>query len=130
MPALVDLAQTTAVRLLPVAGDVADTLRSTYPFLTIDVIPENSYGSNAAAVTVGIGTYWLVLAELEDSLVHDITAALWHPATRKLLDEGSPIGRRIRLEQALVGLPLPVHAGAERFYAQPRDQSSPPGGTQ
>jgi hypothetical protein len=130
VPALVDLAQTTALRLLPVAGDEASTLRGTYPFLTVDVIPENSYGSNSAAVTVGIGTYWLVLAELDDNLVHDITTALWHPATRKLLDQGSPIGRRIRLEQALVGLPIPVHAGAERFYAAPRDQSSQPGGTQ
>ena len=127
VPALAELAQTTALRLLPVAGDEASALRSAYPFLTVDVVPENSYGANPATVTVGIGTYWLVLAELEDNLVHDITAALWHPATRKLLDQGSPIGRRIRLEQALVGLPLPVHAGAERFYAEPRDQNSQPG---
>lgn len=127
VPALVDLAQTTPVRLLSVLGDDGSTLRSAYPFLTVDIIPENSYGQNPATVTVGIGTYWLVLAELEDNLVHDITAALWHPATRKLLDQGSPLGRRIRLEQALVGLPLPVHAGAERFYSEPRDQSSQPG---
>ena len=126
VPALVDLAQTTALRLLPVLGDEGSTLRSSYPFLTVDIIPENSYGTSPAAVTVGIGTYWLVLAELEDNLVHDITAALWHPATRKLL-EGSPIGRRIRIEQALAGLPLPVHAGAERFYLEPRDQSAQPG---
>ena len=126
VPALVELAQTTALRLLPVLGDEGSTLRSSYPFLTVDIIPENSYGTSPAAVTVGIGTYWLVLAELEDNLVHDITAALWHPATRKLL-EGSPIGRRIRIEQALAGLPLPVHAGAERFYLEPRDQSAQPG---
>jgi TRAP transporter TAXI family solute receptor len=130
VPALAELAQSTALRLLPVAGDEASGLRGTYPFLTVDVIPEDSYGSNAATITVGIGTYWLVLAELEDDLVHDITAALWHPATRKLLDQGSPIGRRIRLEQALVGLPIPVHAGAERFYAQPRDQNGQPGDAQ
>ena len=130
VPALVDLAQTTPLRLLPVAGDEAATLRSTYPFLTVDVIPENSYGDNAATITVGIGTYWLVLAELDDKLVHDITAALWHPATRKLLDKGSPLGRRIRIEQALVGLPIPVHAGAERFYAEPRPRDGPPGDAQ
>lgn len=127
VPALAELARATALRLLPVVGEEASTLRTTYPFLTVDIIPENSYGAHPATVTVGIGTYWLVLAELEDNLVHDITAALWHPATRKLLDQGSPLGRRIRIEQALVGLPLPVHAGAERFYAELRDQSSQPG---
>jgi len=130
VPALAELAQTTPLRLLPVAGDEASTLRSRYPFLTVDVIPENSYGNNPATVTVGIGTYWLVLAELEDNLIHDITAALWHPATRKLLDQGSPIGRRIRIEQALVALPLPVHPGAERYYSEPRGGSSPPGNGQ
>jgi len=130
VPALVDLAQTTPLRLLPVLGDEGSTLRSAYPFLTVDIIPENSYGQNPATVTVGIGTYWLALAELEDNLVHDITAALWHPATRKLLDKGSPLGRRIRIEQALVGLPIPVHAGAERFYAEPRPRDGPPGDAQ
>src|SRR5262245_49953937 len=128
VPALVDLAQTTPLRLLPVVGDEASTLRSDYPFLTVDVIPENSYGANPTTVTVGIGTYWLVLATLDDKLVHDITAALWHPATRKLLDQGSPLGRRIRIEQALVGLPLPAHAGAERFYAEPREPNGQPAG--
>ena len=127
VPAVAELAQTTPLRLLPVAGDEASTLRSTYPFLTIDIIPENSYGPNPATVTVGIGTYWLVLADLEDNLVHDITAALWHPATRKMLDQGSPIGRRIRIEQALAALPLPVHPGAERYYAEPRNQNTQPG---
>lgn len=130
VPALADLAKTTRLRLLPVAGDEAATLRSTYPFLTVDVIPENSYGSNAATVTVGIGTYWLVLADLDEALVHGITTALWHPTTRKLLDQGSPLGRRIRIEQALVGLPLPVHPGAERFYAEPRNPDSAPGAAQ
>jgi hypothetical protein len=130
VPALAELAQTTTLRLLPVAGEEASALRATYPFLTVDVIPENSYGANPTTVTVGIGTYWLVLAELDEKLVHDITAALWHPATRKLLAQGSPIARRIRLEQALVGLPLPVHAGAERFYSEPRDPSTQPAGGQ
>lgn len=120
VPALTELAKTVPFRLLAVEGEQAATLRSAYPFLTVDIIPEASYGDNPAAVTVGIGAYWLVLATLEEPLVHDITAALWHPATRKLLDQGSPIGRRIRIEQALVALPIPVHAGAERYYAEAR----------
>lgn len=120
VPALSELAVTTALRLLPVAGDEASDLRAAYPFLTVDIIPEGGYGEEPAVVTVGIGTYWLVLAELNETLVHDITAALWHPATRKLLDEGSLLGRRIRFEQALVGLPIPVHAGAQRYYTEAR----------
>jgi len=121
IPALAELAQTTPVRLLPVDGEGGETLRREHPFLTVDIVPEGSYGDGAAAVTVGIGTYWLVLAELDADLVHDITMALWHAATRKLLDQGGPLGRRIRMDHALIGLPIPLHPGAERYYGQTYD---------
>jgi TRAP transporter TAXI family solute receptor len=121
IPALVELAQATPVRLLPVDGDAGEALRREQPFLTVDLVAADSYGTAASVVTVGIATYWLVLAELDDDLVHGITQALWHPATRKLLDRGGPLGRRIRVEDALVGLPIPLHPGAERYYATTYD---------
>jgi uncharacterized protein len=117
VPALIELAQTTPLRMLPVDGEAGEALRRDHPFLTVDVVPEGSYGDAPGVVTVGIGTYWLVLAELADELAFGITKSLWHTATRKLLDQGGPIGRRIRKEHALVGLPIPLHPGAERYYA-------------
>jgi len=122
VPALVELAQTTALKLLPVDGEKAFELRSAYPFLTVDIIPQNNYGEQPALVTVGVGTYWLVLAEMEEPLIHDITAALWHKSSRKLLDQSGPIGRRIQMDQALAGLPIPLHPGAERYYAEARER--------
>jgi TRAP transporter TAXI family solute receptor len=114
--ALAELVQSADLRLLPVVGEQAEKLRSEHPFLTVDIVPGNVYGENAPVVTLGIGTYWLVLAELDEPLAYAITAALWHKSTRRLLDEASEIGRRIRLENALVGLPIPLHDGARRFY--------------
>jgi hypothetical protein len=122
VPLLAELAETTPLRLLPVDGDIGEVLRREYPFLTVDIIPQGSYGDSAAVVTVGIGTYWLVLDELDDELAYNITKALWHSATRKLLDQGGVLGRRIRLEQALLGLPIPIHAGAWRYYTEVRSQ--------
>ncbi len=121
VPTLAELAQTTPLRLLPVDGDDGAALRNENPFLTVDVIPEGSYGNAAAVVTVGIGTYWLVLADLDDELAFGIASALWHKSTRKLLDQGGTLGRRIRMESALLGLPIPLHPGAERYYARTRD---------
>lgn len=121
VPALGELAQTTPLRMLPVDGKPGEALRREHPFLTVDIVPEGSYGDAAGVVTVGIGAYWLVLAELEDELAFGITKALWHTATRKLLDQSGPLGRRIRMEHALVGLPIPLHPGAERYYAGTHD---------
>ncbi len=125
VPALIELARTVPLRLLPVDGDKAETLRRNNPFLTIDLFPAGSYGDNPNLITVGVGTYWLVSAELDEQLVYDITQALWHPSNRKQLDEGSPLGQRIRMENARVGLPIPLHPGAALYYAEARDRPSP-----
>ena len=47
-----------------------------------------------------------------------ITRSLWDPRNRKVLDGGTPNGRRIRLQSALDGLAVPLHAGARKFYLE------------
>jgi len=123
VPAIAQLAETTPVRLLPVEGDKAQVLRDANPFLTIDVIPAGNYRNETAVVTVGIGTYWLVLDSLSEDLVYALTKSLWHPMTRSILDEGSPLGRKIRVENALIGLPIPLHDGATKYYVEARSQT-------
>jgi len=51
-------------------------------------------------------------------LIFAITKALWNEATQRLLDAHDPIGKDVRLEHALVGLSVPLHPGAIRFYRQ------------
>jgi hypothetical protein len=118
VPAIAELAETTPIRLLPIEGDRAEAVRRDHPFLTVDIIPAGTYRDTPNVVTVGIGTYLLVSMSLPDDLVYGITKALWHKSTRKLLDEGSPIGRKIRMENAFVGLPIPLHSGAQRYYSE------------
>lgn len=125
LPAVADLAETVAIRLVPVDGEPAQKLRQAYPFLTVDVVPAGTYRDVASVVTLGVGALWVVSADLDTDLVYGITRALWHKSTRKLLDEGSPLGRKIRVETALNGMPIPLHPGAERFYTE-MNQPIPP----
>jgi hypothetical protein len=118
LPAIADLAQTVDIRLLPVDGEPAQKLREKYPFLTVDLVPADAYRGVPSTVTLGVGALWLVSADLDPELVYGITRALWHQSTRKLLDEGSALGRKIRVETALNGVPIPLHPGAERFYSE------------
>ncbi|WP_425450457.1 TAXI family TRAP transporter solute-binding subunit [Virgifigura deserti] len=118
LPAIVDLARRQDIRLLPVDGEGAEALRMKYPFLTVDLIPATAYRGTDTTITIGIGTLWLVSATLSEDVVFGLARALWHPSTRKLLDEGNPIGRRIRIETALLGIPIPLHPGAARYYAE------------
>ena len=118
LPAIVDLARRQDIRLLPVVGDGAQALRLKYPFLTVDLIPATAYRGTDTTITIGIGTLWLVKATLPEDTAFGLARALWHPSTRKLLDEGHPVGRRIRIETALLSVPIPFHPGAARYYAE------------
>jgi TRAP-type uncharacterized transport system substrate-binding protein len=59
-------------------------------------------------------------------LAYGLTKALWHPNTRRLLDAGHPIGREIRVDTALSGLPIPLHPGAAKYYSEPYGASQAP----
>jgi TRAP-type uncharacterized transport system substrate-binding protein len=54
---------------------------------------------------------------VSEDVVYGITRALWHKSTRAALDS-HPTGKRIQLESALQGVPIPLHAGAEKYYRE------------
>jgi TRAP-type uncharacterized transport system substrate-binding protein len=51
-------------------------------------------------------------------LIYDITRALWSGSSARLFAAIDPIGKQIRLVDALKGVSLPLHTGAERFYRE------------
>jgi TRAP transporter TAXI family solute receptor len=118
IPAIAELAGAIDIDLLPLLGEKVSEMRAAYPFLTIDVIPAESYRGVKEAVTVGIGTIWVVRKDIEPELAYGLTKALWHPNTRRLLDASHPIGREIRFDTALSGLPIPLHPGAAKYYSE------------
>ena len=60
----------------------------------------------------------LVSADVSEQTVYEITKALWNKQTRKLLDNGHAKGKRVTMETALDGVPVPIHPGAEKFYKE------------
>jgi TRAP transporter TAXI family solute receptor len=112
------LADDTEIALLPVDPDVTRTLLAKQPFLSATEIPSGLYGGNEATPSVSVNAQWIVSAATDAELVYQITKAIWHPANRKLLDQDHPDAQDIRLEQALDGISIPLHLGAQRFYRE------------
>jgi TRAP transporter TAXI family solute receptor len=115
---IVELAETTPIRLLPIHGPAMEALHKAHAFLLASSIPAGLYHGVGATETVGVGAELVVAAELDEALAHDVTKALWNDGTHKLLMGGHPEGARIRLEHALDGLAIPLHPGAERYYRE------------
>lgn len=117
-PALQRLARSVPIRLLPVDAQAAARIRKMDPFLAPAQIPAGTYEIDGAVDTLSVSALWLVSESLDADLVYGITAALWHPQTRRILDQGPPATSQIRLENALRGIAVPLHEGAERFYRE------------
>jgi len=116
--AIAELAATTGIELVPIDGPQADNLINQFSFFAADEIPEGTYKNVAAVKTVSVNAIWATSSMQPDPLIYGVTAALWNPNTRKLLDSGHGKGRSIRLESAVRGLGIPLHAGAEKFYKE------------
>lgn len=116
--AVAELARTTPIVLLPLAGGEAERIRAQNPFLVPGEIAANTYeGQEATVPTLAVGVALLAPAEADETLIYGVTRALWHPSTQKLLAQGNPRGRLVRLDAAaLPRMGIPLHAGAAAFY--------------
>jgi TRAP transporter TAXI family solute receptor len=119
VPAIREVAASMPVRLVPIEGELLETLRKEFSFYYPTEIPAGSYpGIDTPTTSLGSSALWAVNAEVPPDLVFAITDSLWNPATGKILSTLDPIGTRIRLPRALDGLSVPLHPGAERFYRE------------
>ena len=116
--AIDNAAQRTSIRLIPFTADEAHSLRQSHPFLTDAVSPAGVYADVPATATLGVSALLTVRADLDPDLVYGITQALWHPTTRRALDEGFPRGHFLAFGPAQDTGPVPLHPGAARFYHQ------------
>lgn len=82
------------------------------------VLPAGSYRSSRAVTTLNVGTVWVVQKSLPDRVVRGVLRSLWNPANKAELLRLGKAAQTIEAARAAEGLPLPLHAGAERFYAE------------
>ena len=116
--AIAELAATTGIDLVPIDGPEAENLIKQFSFFAADEIPDGAYKGVTGVKTVSVNAIWATSSKQPDQLIYNITAALWNPSTRKLLDSGHAKGKAIKLETAIVGLGIQLHAGAEKFYKE------------
>lgn len=114
--AISDLASTTEIRLIPIAGDGAREITRRFPFFSSTVIPAGTYRGVGKTETISVNAQLIVRANLEEDLVYEITRMLWSEETLQLLADGHPKGALVARESALVGISIPLHAGARRYY--------------
>ncbi len=109
-----DLATSVPITIVAVPPELVARIGT--PFRP-GVIPAGTYTGQAADVpTATIPNFLVTHAGVSDALAHAMVEQLF--AGLDQLAAAHAEGRKIRLESALAGMPVPLHPGAERFYRE------------
>ncbi len=114
--ALEDLARSTPIRIVPIAGPIADKIADVLPYYSVGIVPAGTYGAPDDVQTLEVGILLVARANLDDTLGFNIARALWHERNVALFQNGHPSGKTMAKEAAGSGYTLPLHQGAARYY--------------
>ncbi len=102
-------------RLLPLGASEVDRLSQVYPFFRPTVIRQSLYGGLKGSVpTIGVDGLLVCRKDLDEQLVYDVTKALFQVLPALSFPDGAAF---LDVEQA-AATPIPLHAGASRFYRE------------
>ena len=117
VPIIRELAAATSIRLVSIDDTVLARIEENSSSYRRSVIPAGTYpGIDEDIPSIGFNALWIVSAGQSDDLIYAITKALWSDASQRLFETHNPIGKQVRLAEALQGLTVPLHPGARRFY--------------
>lgn len=116
--AVSELINTGIAEIVPITGDGIDKLVSNHTFFTPGEIPAGTYSNEKNVETLAVSALWVANASLEEDVVFQLTRQFWSESVQSLLKNGHPKGREIYAADALLGLGIPLHPGAEKFYRE------------
>jgi uncharacterized protein len=115
--AIQDIAFQNKVRLLPFEVDKADALIKKYPFYAKQTVKANTYpGQTIDINTVAVKAMLVCPASLDAETVYQMTKAIYANTDR--LKAAHKIAEGVSKDNALEGMPIPVHPGADKFFKE------------
>jgi TRAP transporter TAXI family solute receptor len=118
--AVLDTVATHAVRILDLASPAkASGFVDRYPYYLIRDIPAGVYkGVDTAVPTVVTGTYWFAHRDVPEDLVYEMTRVAYSDEGHKYMVQTFQPMTDMTPEQALIGLTIPLHPGAQRYWQE------------
>lgn len=108
------------IKLLNVDEDKIQAMIELYPYYSPTIIPANTYSSYDYDVkTITTMAMLVASSNLSDDLVYQITEAFWHNTESLSLSHIK--GREITIDTSLVGMSIPLHQGAKKYYEEISD---------
>ncbi|MBP1849048.1 TRAP transporter TAXI family solute receptor [Rhizobium halophytocola] len=109
-----DLATSLDIQVVSVPEDVVTKLGAPYIAATI---PAGTYkGQDQDVPTVAVVNFLVTSTNVSDDLAYQMTKQLFENLPE--MEAAHKAAAQIKLENALKGMPVPLHPGAERYYKE------------
>ncbi len=109
-----DLATSVDVQMVAVPEEIAGKLGAPYIAATV---PAGTYqGQDADVPTVAVVNFLVTHSEVSDETAYQMTKQLFENLPE--MEAAHKAAAQIKLENALKGMPVPLHPGAERYYKE------------
>lgn len=113
--AIVDLSTQNDVYVVPIDGDVAESLMNDYPFYTEFVIPKETYNGQTEDInTLSVKAMLAVSSDLNEDLAYKMVKSIYENSDR--ISAAHNVGKYITKETALDGMGISVHPGAQKYF--------------
>lgn len=110
-----DLATTVSIVVIPVPADVVKKVGD--PAYQPSVIPANTYNGQTTDIpTAAIANFLVTHSGVTDDLAYNMAKALYD--NLDTFHAAHSAAKVVQLKNAVVGMPVPLHPGAERFYRE------------
>ncbi|MEW5889914.1 MAG: TAXI family TRAP transporter solute-binding subunit [Pseudomonadota bacterium] len=110
-----DLATSVKIVVVPVPADVVAKVGD--PAYQPAVIPANTYeGQNADVPTVAIANFLVTHEGVPADIVYKMTKAMYDNLDQLVAAHAA--AKAIKRENAVKGMPVPLHPGAEKYYRE------------
>ena len=110
-----DLASSVKIRVVAVPKEVVAKIGS--PAYVATEIPADTYtGQTEAVPTVAIPNFLITQSKVPDELVYQMAKAMY--GNLDTLYAAHNAAKAIKLQNALTGMPIPLHPGAERYFRE------------
>jgi TRAP transporter TAXI family solute receptor len=115
--AIQEIATLGKVKLLSIDSATMKKLMDTYKFYTPFTVSKDTYnGMPTDAVTLAVKATLIVNSKLSDATVYNLTKSLFEQ--QPALAQAHAKGKVLSINDAVQGVSVPFHAGAEKYYKE------------
>jgi uncharacterized protein len=128
---IIEIATTKDVVFVPFPDDIIKKLHDKYPYYAPVTMPAKAYPKqNNPVKTIAIVSLWVTRADIDEKTIYEVTNNLYEKTPqlyreKKDLASGAEMmaaaheqGKNVTLENALLGVTIPLHAGAYKYYKE------------